>query len=100
MYLDLWVRTFRSFYAKHVKSPTAYLKDGACNLPKILFSSLQLKLFDIAQRWAQKKDAKQKKLLNLLCIVYVWYTGKQCRYKSDATKRSIKIWMNMIYTTH
>ena len=40
------------------------------HLPEILFSSLQLKLFDIAQRRAQK-DAKHKKMLNLLCIVYM-----------------------------
>ena len=33
-------------------------------------SSLQLKVFDIAQRWTQK-DAKHQKLLNLLCIVYI-----------------------------
>ena len=39
------------------------------HLPKTLFSSLQLKLYDIAQRLAQK-DAKHKKLLNLLCIIY------------------------------
>ena len=39
------------------------------HLPKILFSSLQLKLIGTAQRLAQK-DAKHKKLLNLLCIVY------------------------------
>ena len=40
------------------------------HLPKILFSSLQLKLIGTAQRWAQK-DAKHKKLLNVLCIVYI-----------------------------
>ena len=40
------------------------------HLSKILFSSLQLKLIDTAQRWAQK-GAKHKKLLNLLCIVYI-----------------------------
>ena len=38
------------------------------HLPKILFSPLQLKWFDIAQRWAHK-DAKHKKLINLSCIV-------------------------------
>ena len=39
------------------------------HLPKILFSSLQLKLIGTAQRWAQKV-AKHKELLDLLCIVY------------------------------
>ena len=55
-------------------APNAYLKDGVCKLvgsfAKILFSSLQFKLFDIAQRWIHK-DAKHQKLLNLLCIVYI-----------------------------
>ena len=35
--------------------------------PKILFSSLQLKLFDIAQRWAQK-HVIHKKLLDKLSV--------------------------------
>ena len=39
---------------------------------KILFSSLQLKFFDIAQ-----KDAKHKKLLNLLRIVYLAIPSRQ-----------------------
>ena len=38
-------------------------------LPKILFSSLQLKLKD-----GHKKDAKHKILLNLLCKVYIYLT--------------------------
>ena len=40
------------------------------NIAYWLFS-LQLKLLDIAQ-WLAQKDAKHKKLLNLLCIVYIW----------------------------
>ena len=65
-------------------SQNAYLKDGVWislfHLPKILFSSLQLKLIGTAQRWAQKA-AKHKKLLKLLCIVYLndstehWFGG-------------------------
>ena len=39
------------------------------HLPKILFLTLQLKLIGVVQRQAQK-DAKHKKLLNLVCIVY------------------------------
>ena len=39
------------------------------HFPKIQFSPLQLKLFNIELRWANK-DAKHKKLLNILCIVY------------------------------
>ena len=39
------------------------------HLPNILFSSLQLKLFDIELRRAIQ-DAKLKKLLNIFCIVY------------------------------
>ena len=45
------------------------------HLPKILFSSLQLKLIGTAQRWAQK-NAKHKKLLNLLCIVYLKHNAQ------------------------
>ena len=56
------------------------------HLPKILFSALQLKLFYIAQRCAHE-DAKHKKLLNLLCIVYIesrsYTTGYENRSSSD-----------------
>ena len=40
------------------------------HFPKIQFSTLQLKLFNIELRLANK-DAKHKKMLNILCIVYV-----------------------------
>ena len=36
-----------------------------------MFSSLQLKMIDATQRLAQK-DANYKKLLNLLCIEYIF----------------------------
>ena len=53
-------------------SPNAYLKDGVWKLV-FLFAkdpvlALQLKMFDIAQWWAQKV-AKHKQLLNLMGIV-------------------------------
>ena len=56
------------------------------HLPKILFSSLHLKLLDIAQRWAHK-DAKHKKLLNLLCIVYV--IKKPCLFSKHIRQKKL-----------
>ena len=55
-------------------SKNAYLKDGVCKF-MVSFAwdhvlVIAIELFDFAKRWAQK-DAKHKKLLNLLCIVYI-----------------------------
>ena len=68
------------------------------HLPKILFSSLHLKLFDIAQRWAHK-DAKHMKLLNLLCIVY-FLRARRRKYIGVQTVCHLEVmtsWTNVLF---
>ena len=67
------------------------LRDGVCKfeVPKIQFSTLQLKLFNIELKLANK-DAKHKKLLNILCIVYVLARSEPNYYNTSVFPLPLK----------